>query len=296
MPSDDYEGASTLARSAPAKINLGLHVLRRRPDDGDHDIETVLLRIGWADRLTARPARDFAFTCSDPSLPTGAENLCVEAAQRLAEAFDVERGAALHLQKRVPYGAGLGGGSSDAAATLRLLAELWALDARPERLRALAAEIGADVPFFLQDAPAALATGRGTHLQPLRTAETGAPYRLPFALVVVAPEASVSTAEAYRRVEPRETSRPDLAALVRSNDLARWRAELTNDFAPVAFEAHPEIEAARDLLDDAGAGYASLTGSGSAVFGVFEDAGAAEAAAEAARQSGHRVHREPPAG
>ncbi|PSQ81234.1 MAG: 4-(cytidine 5'-diphospho)-2-C-methyl-D-erythritol kinase [Bacteroidetes bacterium QS_8_68_15] len=293
MPSNE----AALTRSVPAKINLGLHVLRPRPGDGNHDIETVLVRIGWADRLSGRPARELLLTCSDPALPTDEDNLCVAAARRLAEAFDVERGAALHLEKRVPYGAGLGGGSSDAAATLRLLAELWDLDAPPERLRALAAEIGADVPFFLQDAPAALATGRGTHLQPLRfPAEASAPYRLPFSLVVVVPEAHVSTAEAYRRVEPRATGRPDLAALVCSNDLARWRDELTNDFAPVAFEAHSEIEAARDLLTDAGAGYASLTGSGSAVFGLFEDAGAAEAATEAARRSGHRVHREPPAG
>jgi 4-diphosphocytidyl-2-C-methyl-D-erythritol kinase len=284
MPTDER------ACRAPAKINLGLHVLRRRAD-GYHDVETVLLRIGWADRLAVRPAVVPAFTCSDPSLPTGAGNLCVQAAQRLAEAFDVETGAALHLEKRLPYGAGLGGGSSDAAHTLRLLDAHWGLGASPERLHNLAAEIGADVPFFLQEAPAALATGRGTHLQPLTDPDRD-PYRLPFALVVVAPGVAVSTAEAYRRVEPHESDRADLAAAVRSNDLARWRAELVNDFAPVVFAAHPEIEAARDLLVEAGAGYAALTGSGGAVFGVFEDAGTAQAAVDVARQSGHRVFHE----
>ena len=283
-PGPQHEGP---ACTAPAKINLGLHVLRRRAD-GYHDVETVLLRIGWADRLAVRPADALTLTCSDPSLPTGADNLCLQAARRLADAFGVEEGAALHLQKRLPHGAGLGGGSSDAAHTLRLLADAWGLDAPPERLHEIATQIGADVPFFLQEAPAALATGRGTHLQPLLN-DDGDPYRLPFALVVVAPEVHVSTAEAYRRVQPHESDRPDLAALVRSNDLARWRDELTNDFAPVVFAEHPEIEAARDLLVDAGAAYAALTGSGGAVFGLFEGAGVAQAATDAARQSGHRV-------
>lgn len=290
MPPD----GDVLTRIAPAKINLGLHVLRQR-GDGYHDVETVLVRIGWADRLTAAPADALRFTCSDPALPTGTGNLCVQAARRLARAFDVERGAALHLEKRLPYGAGLGGGSSDAAATLRLLRELWSLEASMARLHAIAADIGADVPFFLQDAPAAVASGRGDVLRPLLSKD-GDPYRIPFSLVVVVPGAQVSTAAAYARVQPHETGRPGLAALVRSDDLSRWRAELKNDFAPVVFAAHPEIEAARDLLMDAGAGYAALTGSGGAVFGVFADGGAAEAAAEAARQSGHRVHREPPAG
>jgi 4-diphosphocytidyl-2-C-methyl-D-erythritol kinase len=286
MPSD---GKHALARRAPAKVNLGLHVLRRRAD-GHHDIETVLLRIGWADRLTARPADTLSLTCSDPSLPTGEANLCMEAARRLAEAFGVDAGAALHLEKRLPYGAGLGGGSSDAAATLCLLSQLWELGAPPERLRAVAAEIGADVPFFLhEETPAALATGRGTTLQPLRNA-SGAPFRLPFALVIVDPGTHVSTAEAYRHVEPRARERPNLAALVRSGDLARWRAELANDFAPVVFEEHPETERVCDLLVRTGAGYATLTGSGGAVIGVFEETTTARAAAEEARrQDAYRV-------
>jgi 4-diphosphocytidyl-2-C-methyl-D-erythritol kinase len=287
MPS---ENPSVPARRAPAKVNLGLHVLRRRAD-GDHDIETVLLRIGWADHLTARSADTLSLTCSDPSLPTGEANLCMQAAQRLAEAFGVDAGAALHLEKRLPYGAGLGGGSSDAAATLRLLDTLWGLDASPAHLREIGAEIGADVPFFLHEqTPAALATGRGTTLQPLRGTD-GAPYRLPFALVVVDAGVPVSTAEAYRRVVPRAERRPDLAALVCSNDLARWRADLENDFASVVFDEHPQVEHARDRLVRAGAGYATLTGSGGAIVGVFEDprAARAAAAAEVHRRSDHRA-------
>ncbi len=277
---------ATGTRHAPAKINLGLHVLRRRAD-GYHDVETVLLRIPWHDRLTARPADGLTCTCSDPALPTDEGNLCVRAAHVLREAFGTEQGAALHLDKHVPYGAGLGGGSSDAAATLRLLTDLWSLDASDDELHVLAAALGADVPFFLGP-PAAYATGRGDALAPLR-ADGGTPYRLPFALVVVAPEEGMSTPEAYRMVTPRAEGRPDLRAVVCSNDLERWRAELTNDFEAPVLDAHASARGVKTMLLDAGAGYAALSGSGSAVFGVFEDDAQAEAAAEAARQSGHRT-------
>ncbi|WP_457651782.1 4-(cytidine 5'-diphospho)-2-C-methyl-D-erythritol kinase [Rhodocaloribacter sp.] len=280
-----------LERAAPAKINLGLHVLRKRPD-GYHDLETVLLRIGWADRLTARPSDRLTLTCSDPALPTDEGNLCMRAALRLREAFGVTRGAALHLDKRVPYGAGLGGGSSDAAATLRLLVALWGLDASEARLHRLAAALGSDVPFFLGP-EAAFATGRGERLLPLRDPRTGAPYRLPFPLVVVAPPVHVSTPAAYALVRPRAADRPDLRALVASNDLARWRAELVNDFEAPVFAAHPALRRVKERLVEAGAGYASLSGSGAAVFGLFEDAARAQAAAEAARREGHRVWQDP---
>ncbi|MDX1548260.1 MAG: 4-(cytidine 5'-diphospho)-2-C-methyl-D-erythritol kinase [Rhodothermales bacterium] len=276
-----------LKRPAPAKLNLGLHVLRRRPD-GYHDLETVFLRIAWADHLTARREEALALTCSDPSLPTDESNLVMKAARRLAEEYGVVAGAALHLDKHLPYGAGLGSGSSDAAATLRLLADLWGLDVPEDRLHGLAASLGADVPFFLGP-EAAYATGIGDRLAPLLDPETDAVYRCPFDLVVVVPPVHVATAEAYRRVTPRDEERPDLRAAVLSNDLARWREELVNDFEAPILAAYPAIRAAKDALVDAGAGYAALSGSGAAVFGVFGDAAHATAAAEAARLAGHRV-------
>lgn len=275
-----------LERLAPAKINLGLHVLRRRAD-GYHDIETVLHRIAWADRITAEPADRLAMTCTDPALPTDDRNLCMQAARRLREAFGVEQGAALHLDKRVPYGAGLGGGSSDAAATLQLLDELWGLDATPAKLHRIAAQIGADVPFFLEEG-AALATGRGEVLTPLRDA-AGDSYCMPFALVVVVPDVHIATPDAYGTVQPDADDRPDLAALVRSNDLARWRAELVNDFEVPVLEAYPDVRAVKEMIQDAGADYAALSGSGAAVYGVFENAASARSAAERARTAGQRV-------
>ncbi len=264
---------------APAKINLGLHVLRRRAD-GYHAIETVFLPIGWHDALAVEPAATFRFSCSDPALPTDERNLCVRAAHALASEAGMEPHGALHLDKYVPHGAGLGGGSSDAAHTLRLLAEFWSLALSAPTLHRLAAELGSDVPFFLHD-EAMLATGRGEVLEPL----ADEPYRLPFALTVVMPPVQVSTPQAYALVDPNEEGRPDLRALVCSNDLDRWRRELVNDFEAPILARYPEIRAVRQRLLDAGAGYAALSGSGAAVFGVFERAvDAVSAAAEAERE------------
>lgn len=263
---------------APAKLNLGLHVLRRRTD-GFHDIETVMLAVGWADVVRARTADAWRFVCSDPALPGGEGNLCVRAARALAAWAGTEPRGELALEKRLPHGAGLGGGSSDAAATLRALAGLWGLDVPAEALRALAAGLGSDVPFFLGPR-AALATGRGEVLTPLEG------YRCPFWFAVVMPPVTVGTAGAYALVAPDDRRRPDLAAAVRSNDLDRWRRELSNDFEAPITAREPAIAAERHRLWAAGAGYAAMTGSGAAVFGVFEGEADARAAAEEARARG----------
>lgn len=275
------DGEVLLRRNAPAKINLGLHVLRRRAD-GFHDIETIFLRVPWCDVLSARPAPELRITCSDPSLPTDRSNLVLQAAARLTGAYGVEAGAELHLEKHLPAGAGLGGGSSDAAAALRLMAELWALDVSEERLHALATGLGSDVPFFLQSAEAAYATGRGEKLTPLS-------YRCPFSVVIIAPEVHISTPWAYRQVTPQESGRPDLREVVHSGDLMRYRRELVNDFEEVVFAKHPGIRRLKEQLIAAGAGYAALSGSGSAVYGLFEEAAMAWAAVERLREEGERV-------
>lgn len=281
------QASMPLVERAPAKINLGLHVLRKRPD-GYHDVETVLHRIDWADTVTAESADTLSMTCSDPDLPTDTDNLCLQAGHRLAEAFDVTAGASLHLEKRVPYGAGLGGGSSDAAATLRLLTRLWELDAAPQQLHQVACDIGADVPFFLDDAPAAYATGRGDDLTSLGKEE--APYRLPFPAVVVVPPVEIATPDAYAQVTPNDAGRPHLPALVQSNDLGRWQEALVNDFEPPIAERHPGIAEARNWLEEEGAAYVSLSGSGGAVYGIFEQLARAEAVWEQGQDREERVH------
>lgn len=267
-------------RFAPAKINLGLHVLRQRPD-GFHDIETVFVPIGWGDRVAVRSQGAFVFTCSDKSLPTDERNLCVRAAHALAEWAGIAPRGALHLEKRVPCGAGLGGGSSNAAHTLRLLAEAWDLSTSANEMHRLAAALGSDVPFFLHDR-AMLGTGRGDILTTLD-------YEFPYALVVVMPHTPIASAEAYGFIRPQATGRADLRGVVESNDLNRWQAELVNDFEEPILARHPEIAAAKRLLDKAGAGYTALSGSGAAVFGAFEEPVLAWQALTRARSAGLRA-------
>ncbi len=271
-----------LEQRAPAKLNLGLHVLQKRAD-GYHDIETVFIPIAWHDVLRVSQNDAWQFTCSDPQLPTSDDNLCVRAARLLCEATGSEQGASLHLEKLLPYGAGLGGGSSDAAHTLLLLNSLWDAGADKKTLHTIAAGLGADVPFFLEDQPMH-ATGIGEILTPLQMADE-APYTFPYVLVVVVPPVHVGTAEAYGGITPNAQNRPDLRALVTSNDLAMWRRHLVNDFETTVFARYPAIAAVKAQLLGAGAGYAAMSGSGSAVFGVFEDADLAkQVAADFERQ------------
>lgn len=280
------------ARLAPAKFNLGLHVLRRRAD-GFHDLATVFLPLGWADTVEAEPAPTLSLTTTDPALPTDDGNLVMRAAEALAVYAGAKEGARLHLDKQVPYGAGLGSGSSDAAATLRLLTDLWSLDVPAPDLARLALDLGSDVPFFL-DAVAAHGTGRGEHLDPLLHAD-GSPYQCPFWLVVAVPPVQISTASAFAQVAPNDHARPDLAEAVVSNDLARWRAEVTNDFQASVEASAPAVRAAREALLAAGAAHAVLSGTGSSVVGVFEtDRQSQDAATRLAETC--RVWREIPSG
>lgn len=314
-----------LTKNAPAKINLGLNVLRKR-DDGFHDIETVFLRIPWLDVLHVEPSDELTLTCSDSDLPTDDRNLVMKAARLLMRHVEQGHGARFHLEKRIPYGAGLGGGSSDAAAALQLLNELWALGLDPTKLAECALEIGSDVPFFIGSGSAlgpasytsissdsvlglasntssdsgsfaklatapqsAFATGRGEQLEPMIDPRTDEPFRPEFPLVVAVPEEDVSTATAYSMITPYDGNRSDLREVILSHDLERWRRELTNDFEKPVLRMYPAIAELKAALEAAGAGYASLTGTGSAVFGFFAENDQAAAAAEALRQSGHRT-------
>lgn len=274
-------------KNALAKINLGLHVLRKR-DDGLHDIETVFVRIRWADTLHVERADALMMTCSDRALPIDDRNLVMRAARILQKEYEPAAGAHMHLEKRIPYGAGLGGGSSDAAAALILLNELWSLNLDREKLARHALDIGSDVPFFLGP-EAALGTGRGERLEPLIDPQTDEPFRPAYPLVVAVPEETVATAAAYAMITPRDGERADLREIVLSHDLERWRRELVNDFEAPILEAYPAIAEIKAALVAAGAGYASMTGSGSAVYGFFTESDTAAAASEALRQSGHRT-------
>lgn len=252
-----------MIRKACCKINLGLDVVRRR-EDGYHDLETLLLPVaGLYDTVEAVPCggadaelltRGIAVDCPP------AENLCLKAWRLMCRLYGVDA-VRITLDKRVPFGAGLGGGSSDATAVLLLLDELFGLRLSEERLIGLAAELGSDTAFFVRGTPQ-LCTGRGDVMTPFALDLSG--YRL----LIVKPEQGISTREAYRGVRPRVPEVP-LADRLR-RPVGAWQGVVTNDFEPSVFAACPQVEAIRDRLLSAGAVYAAMSGSGSAVFGLFD--------------------------
>lgn len=264
-----------------AKINLNLRVEGRRAD-GYHEISTVFQTITLHDSLTFELTLDegIEIVCSDPDIPTDESNLVVRAAAALRERFGVGRGVNIELEKRIPAGGGLGGGSSDAAVTLVALAHLWNIETDKQELEEIGALLGADVPFFLTGGTA-LGTGTGTDISPLKDAPK-------MNLAIVTPGVRVSTAEAYKLLNaPALTKEEGVANLFVSRieaDFSDFLCKVTrNDFEAVVFGLHPEIGRARDALKQSGASQVMLSGSGSSVFGVFDTTREAERACEALR-------------
>lgn len=255
----------------PCKINLGLRILRKRPD-GYHDLETCFYPIPWTDILEVVRADTFAFTCSGNAIPGPLEaNLSVKAYELIRNEFNIEP-VRIHLHKIIPIQAGLGGGSSDAAHTLRLLNQVFHLDLSTEQLRRYAAKLGSDCAFFIEDVPM-LGTGRGEILEHT-TFRMGGKF-----VVVVKPEVNVSTADAFARVSP-QSGGVHLTTTI-SEDMKSWRVLMRNDFEDSVFQKYPAIEVIKEKLYAHGATYASMSGSGAAVFAIFEAAVALDGLFEA---------------
>ena len=266
-----------------AKINLDLRVLNKRPD-GYHELRTIFQTISLADEIgiAFEHAPRTAVTIEgDVAIE---DNLMARAAHLVLNESGITGTVRCELRKRIPMGAGLGGGSSDAAAILRALPQLADVRIPFGRLHELAAQLGSDVPFFLQGGTA-VGIGRGEEVYPLPNAPD-------VFGILVAPEIHVSTVEAYRalsvRLDPAQSAakREQFAEIVWAMDLRRAQ----NDFECAVFERHPEIRTIRETLAGAGALLARMTGSGSAVFGLFQNSGHAEDAALALADR-HRVER-----
>ena len=281
--------------SAPAKVNLTFEALGRRAD-GYHEVRTVLHAISLADEIAFAPADELSLAVEPPeagarasaaAAPAGEDNLVLRAARLLRREAGVKAGMALRLRKRIPVAAGLGGGSSDAAATLRGLRRLWGLDLDADALRELAAQLGSDVPFFVTGG-AALAEGRGERLTPLPPAQGG--------VVVMAPppdEIAIGGEPRGQAAPPRETDVGKTAAMYAllrpehysdgraSDELSKalragapasdWGGALTNAFEAVAPQAHPLYAAMRDAFEAEGM-RPLLCGSGPAMFAIAPDA------------------------
>jgi 4-diphosphocytidyl-2-C-methyl-D-erythritol kinase len=251
-----------LELSAAAKVNLALEILTRRPD-GYHEIATVMQTVDLSDRLVLEDCDTIEVRTSAPGVPTDERNLAYRAAVALRDAAGVARGAQMTLEKRIPVAAGLGGGSTDAAAALIGLNRLWGLRWPAADLEKLAVGLGMDVPFFLRGG-AALATGRGERLAPLAGAALG--------LVLVNPRFAVSTADMYGRVTSSMYSdgkrARTAAAALQTRRAGRVAASLYNGLEVAAGTAYPQIGQMQAALLAAGALGAAMSGSGPTVFGV----------------------------
>jgi 4-diphosphocytidyl-2-C-methyl-D-erythritol kinase len=244
-----------------AKINIGLHVLARRPD-GFHEIETLMLPIGFTDILELMPAESPGLRFSVSGIALGGavgENLCEKAYGVMNSLFPLQ-GAYVHLHKQLPAGAGLGGGSADGAFLLRMLNEVFHRGLSIDQLELIALQLGSDCPFFVNNAPA-IATGRGEILDPF-CPDLG---RLQVAILV--PKFRISTAWAYQQLIPKPHRAP-LKGLL-SRPVAEWRSNITNDFEQAVFAHNPEAARMKEELYKCGAVYAQMSGSGSSFFGLF---------------------------
>jgi 4-diphosphocytidyl-2-C-methyl-D-erythritol kinase len=253
-----------------SKINLALRIVGRLPD-GRHELETWFQAIDYGDEIELEPSRDLTLRCDDSALGPQEGNLAWKAADLLRRAAGVSDGVAIGLAKKVPYGAGLGGGSGDAAAVLVGCSRLWNLDWGPTKLEELGRELGADVPFLVRGG-AAWASGAGDRLEPCAGLDPGV------RILVATPAVEVPTSWAYRtwdQMNPQPLQERE--GMTNFSSLHRQglflaeelRDRLANDFEDVVFPRYPEVQRLRQEIAAAGATAALLSGSGSSVFGLF---------------------------
>lgn len=249
-----------------AKINIGLSITERRPD-GYHNIESVFYPINLQDAVEIKtiegeePQGGYKLKVSGTILDgTPDDNLVVKAYQLLRKDFNFPA-QKIHLYKHIPVGAGLGGGSSDAAAIIKMLNEKFALGLTSEQMQHYAVQIGADCPFFINNTPV-FATGIGNIFTPIELSLHSK------TIILVKPDIFVSTRDAYALVKPSPAAIPLTEAI--KQPISEWKQIITNDFEKSVFAKYPEIAAIKDKLYDMGALYASMSGSGSAVYGIFD--------------------------
>jgi 4-diphosphocytidyl-2C-methyl-D-erythritol kinase len=251
-----------ITEKAPAKINLGLDVLRKR-DDGYHDIDMVMTSVDLADHLTitAIPEKEIVITTDSSFLPTDKKNHVYQAAQIVMERYNPPTGIHVHIQKRIPVAAGLGGGSSDCAAVLRAMNKLWDLGLSLEELAAIGAEVGTDVPYCVYG-NTQFARGRGDELEEL----TDMPCCY---VILVKPRMSISTPKIFKLLEVEKVQHPDMQSLreaVESQDYEKMVQSMGNSLEDLSIEKCPSIKKIKDKMMKFGADVSMMSGSGPTVF------------------------------
>lgn len=278
-------GMASLTLFSPAKINLYLRIVGKRAD-GYHELETVMLPLDFGDQIALHSRKtSITLECDDPRLPTDDSNLVLRAARKLAGAFPTGKGAKISLKKRTPLAAGLGGGSSNAAATLLGLKRLWKLDAPSEKLHSLAASMGSDINFFMAGG-AALCRGRGESIEAI-------PCKFSGAILLVNPGFGISTKWAYESwakasTESRLTAPPpEVSLLLRAlaeDDLTGVSRCLFNSLEAPSIRKFPVLELIKDAMRNDGAAGTLMSGSGATVFGLFPDVKRAKVSARKVRE------------
>ncbi len=250
---------------SPAKINIGLRVLRKR-DDGYHDIETIFHEVKLFDEIEFEISDSVEFETDSDEIPGDARNLCLKALRIFYESFGIHSGVKIFLRKRIPVGAGLGGGSSNSATVLKGLNILFNVGADESLLCELGSLIGSDVPFFIIGGTA-YATGRGEIIEPIQV-------ELPFKIVIVYPNIKISTSWAYANLKLKDHSNePSLKEIFikNLNHPDKLRDLIENDFEEIVFEHYPEVKDVKVKLYELGSEFALMSGSGSSVFGFFRE-------------------------
>ncbi len=247
-----------------AKLNIGLNIVERRPD-GYHNIETIFYPIPLCDTLEVcknEGVEDYRLDCGGLVIDASPEdNLLIKAYRAMQRTYGV-RGVDIRFEKGIPFGAGLGGGSADAAFMLRTLNEEFNLGASSEELRAIASTIGADCPFFIDNIPT-YAEGIGDVFSPVKIDLSG------YHLLLVKPNVHVSTPAAYRGVTPQRPGR-NLREVIEREPIKEWKHWVVNDFEKSVFAQFPELGEIKQLLYERGALYAAMSGSGSTLYGLFD--------------------------
>ena len=245
-----------------SKINFGLNVVAKR-SDGYHDIETIFFPVHLRDALEVIGKEKFEFSTSGSPVEGETEkNLCIKAYRLLKKDFPNLPAVQMHLHKSIPMGAGLGGGSADGAFTLKLLNKKFELNLSEKQLINYSLQVGSDCPFFILNKPC-FATGRGEILE-----QTGLDLS-EFKILIVHPAIHISTAWAFANIKPLKPFR-SIKQIIQQ-PVSTWKDELMNDFEKPVFEKYPEIKNIKDKLYNEGAIYASMSGSGSAVYGIFNN-------------------------
>jgi len=247
------------------KINLGLSILEKRKD-GFHNLETVFYPVGLKDIIEitplSNPTQEVTFSSSGIAVPgNDADNLCVKAYQLLKKDHSHLPSIQMHLHKAIPMGAGLGGGSSDATAVIKILNKLFTLELSEDALLQYTAQLGSDCPFFLHEQPCH-ATGRGEILNPISLSLKD------YQIVLIYPTISISTAWAFQQIQPAFKEKNILDII--QQPISTWKQDLINDFESPILAAHPILQSIKTELYEKGAMYASMSGSGSSFFGIFE--------------------------